>query len=297
MVHFKLKSFHAGLVAAASLSLACGSIVSFKGAAGAVDDDARGTPVHSLYAQSAARILDGNFPSRDISFLLMDARTGALIASRWPDAERPIALGSLVKPFAALAYAEQHEYQYPIFVCRGAASGCWQPRPHGRLDVSQALAYSCNSYFRELTSHLTGSQMQDVALQFGIDAPDSRLTGPPLMGLGSEWKVSPMHMAHGYLELVRRRSEPAISEILGGLAESARWGTGRAAGRVLKGSNLLVKTGTAVCHHTPRAPGDGFVVAITPADQPELLLMVRVHGVPGSRAAVTAGRMLSRLQN
>jgi len=136
------------------------------------------TSDHSLFAQSAARMLAREFPSSDISFLLMDARTGGLLASRWSGASQPIPLGSLFKPFAALAYAEHHEYRYPIFVCRGTASGCWQPRPHGRLEISSALAYSCNSYFRDLTANLTGAGMQDVAFRFGLDSPDPRLRGP-----------------------------------------------------------------------------------------------------------------------
>jgi hypothetical protein len=37
-------------------------------------------------------------------------------------------------------------------------------------------------------------------------------------------------------------------------------------------------------------------VALVPAEQPEFLLMVRVHGVPGAKAAVTAGHMLSRIE-
>jgi len=65
---------------------------------------------------------------------------------------------------------------------------------------------------------------------------------------------------------------------------------------VLKRPNLFVKTGTAVCLHTPRAPGDGFAIVMTPSTEPELLLMVRMHGVPGSRAAFTAGRILLRLE-
>lgn len=73
-------------------------------------------------------------------------------------------------------------------------------------------------------------------------------------------------------------------------------GTGSGVARVLKHSGFLVKTGTATCIHTPRAAGDGFVVVIAPSDQPQLLLMVRVHGVPGSEAALTAGRMLARLE-
>ena len=251
---------------------------------------------HSLFAQSAARILDRGFPSENVSYLLMDAQMGSLLASRWPEASRPIPLGSLVKPFVALAYAGQHDYRYPIFVCRGKASGCWQTRPHGRLNISSALAYSCNSYSRDLTSRLTGAEMRDVAAQFGLDPPDPRLTGPPLMGMGTRWQISPLHMAHAYQELMRRRDEPGVREILEGLADSAKWGTGSAAGRVLKREDVLAKTGTAACQHTPRAPGDGFAILIAPADQPELLLMVRVHGVPGSRAALIAAQMLLRLR-
>ena len=138
--------------------------------------------------------------------------------------------------------------------------------------------------------------MQEVAAEFGLERPGPRLTGAPLMGLGDEWPISPRHIARAYLELVRRQNEPGVGEILAGLVDSARWGTGSGAARVLKRSNLFVKTGTAVCRHTPSAPGDGFVVVITPSAEPELLLMVRVHGVPGSRAAFTAGRMLLRLE-
>jgi hypothetical protein len=58
-----------------------------------------------------------------------------------------------------------------------------------------------------------------------------------------------------------------------------------------------VKTGTAACSHSPRAPGDGFAVVLVPAANPQFLLMVRVHGVPGSQAAKTAGQMLRRIEN
>lgn len=251
---------------------------------------------HSLFDQSAARILKSDFANENISFLLLDARSGALIASQWQDANQPIPLGSLIKPFAALAYAQHHQYRYPVYICHGKVSGCWQTPPHGRLNISQALGYSCNSYFRKLTSTLTGEQMQDVAAEFGLERPDPRLTGTSLMGLGEEWPISPLHMVRAYLELVRRRSQSGVTEILAGLADSGRWGTGNEAARVLKRSNLFVKTGTAACIHTPRAPGDGFAIVITPSAEPQLLLMVRVHGVPGSRAAFTAGRMLLRLE-
>jgi Penicillin binding protein transpeptidase domain len=285
------------LLLAVCLSLTPRTAMLLDGAWPAVHNaDAPPSSVDSLFAQSASRILEREFASESTSFLVLDVETGALIARHWPHADQPIPLGSLVKPFAALAYAQHHAYRFPIFVCRGMASGCWQPSPHGRLNISSALAYSCNSYFRDLTSRLTGSQMEEVALQFGLDPPDPRLTGPAFMGLGDGWPISPLHMAHAYVELMRRRDEPAISEILAGLADSAQWGTGRAVGRILTRGDVFVKTGTAICRHTPRASGDGFTIAVTASDEPKLLVMVRVHGVPGSRAALTAGRMLSRLQ-
>src|SRR5882762_1616837 len=74
----------------------------------------------SLFSQSAV--------------LLFDARTGTLLSSRWEDPAKPIPLGSLVKPFTALAYGETHDNQFPSHICHGEASGCWRVQPHGKLD-------------------------------------------------------------------------------------------------------------------------------------------------------------------
>jgi hypothetical protein len=254
-------------------------------------------PASALFLQSAGAILQREFAARDVSFLLLDARTGNLVASRWDDPEKPIPLGSLVKPFTALAYAAAHDSQYPLHVCRGAASGCWQPSPHGELDVTSAIAFSCNSYFRALAAGLTGKDMLPVAARFDFDPPAADLAGPALMGLGADWRISPSRMARAYLELYRRRDQPGVRELLDGMLQSARHGTGSAVGRALRHSTAMVKTGTATCTHHPSAPADGLVVALFPASEPQFLLLVRVHGVAGSAASVTAGRMLRRLED
>jgi hypothetical protein len=80
------------------------------------------------------------------------------------------------------------------------------------------------------------------------------------------------------------------------MAESAQRGTGAAVGHALRFPDALVKTGTAPCTHSRGAPGDGFATVLTPANQPQILLMVRVHGVPGAQAAKTAGEMLRRME-
>ena len=103
-------------------------------------------------------------------------------------------------------------------------------------------------------------------------------------------------MARAYLEFVRRHDQPGVRQILAGMAQSAEQGTGAEVDRALPFPNALVKTGTAMCTHAKRAPGDGFAISMSPADDPQILLMVRVHGVPAAQAAKTAGQMLSRLE-
>ena len=258
---------------------------------------AENTPTRdSLFAQSAAQILQREFTSRELSFLLLDVRSGAVLVSRWDDADQPIPLGSLVKPFTALAYGEAHQFRYPTHVCSGSAGGCWLPRGHGAIGITAAIADSCNSYFRMLTAGMTSADVVPAASRLGLDPPAPALSGPDLIGVGNRWLISPLHMAHAYLELNRRRDQPGVREVVAGMAQSARQGTGVEVDRALKHASALVKTGTAACTHQARAPGDGFVVALVPAEQPELLLMVRVHGVPGARAALVAGHMLSRIE-
>ena len=257
---------------------------------------AGGASSDSLFSQSTLETLNRDFAQSDISFLLLDARTSQTIASRWEQADLPIPMGSLDKPFAALAYAEHHGDRFPSHTCRGTADGCWRPRGHGTLDLPSAVAYSCNAYFRTLAADLNGNEVSATATRFGLEPPASGTSGASLAGLGGDWRTSPKHMASAYLELLRHRDEPAVAQILDGMAMSARFGTAAEIDRALPFRAALAKTGTAPCTHDHRAPGDGFTVAMFPADAPRVLLLVRVHGVPGAVAAKTAGQMLSRIE-
>src|SRR5690242_3394715 len=61
-----------------------------------------GSSANSLYAQGAAQRLSREFQRGNLSFLLLDAGTGALLASHWDNPDQPIPMGSLIKPFVAL---------------------------------------------------------------------------------------------------------------------------------------------------------------------------------------------------
>ena len=254
-------------------------------------------PQTSLYAQSAAQVLQREFQSREVSYLLLDARTGAMLASHWDNPQQPIPLGSLIKPFIAVAYGEAHEFRYPAHLCTGEAGSCWLPRGHGEIGVTRAIADSCNSYFRLLTSKMNSGDVNPTAAGFGLEIPASVLSGTDLIGVGNRWLISPLRMAGAYVELNRRRNQPGAREVVAGMALSASQGTGLEIDRALRNSagTALAKTGTAACTHAKHSPGDGFVVALVPAERPEILLMVRVHGVPGAKASIVAGQMLSRI--
>jgi cell division protein FtsI/penicillin-binding protein 2 len=254
------------------------------------------SPPGSLFSQSAVEILRRNYSKSEASYLLLDAKSGAVLASHWDNSQRPVPLGSLVKPFTALAYAEAHDFRYPIYECKGKSNGCWQPKPHGKLDITAALSVSCNAYFRRLAEGVTLEQLKPVALAFGLEFPDADSTSETLFGLGDQWRISPMHMAQAYLELYRRKDQPGVSQILEGMRQSALGGTGAAVDRQLKHAKALVKTGTAPCTHSPWAPADGFVLALVPEDRPEILFFIRIHGVAGAKAAEAAGRMLRQME-
>ena len=270
----------------------------------------RPSPVKSsLFAQSAAQIMSREFHGcelaaplspescpQNLSFLLLDAQTGAVLASEWKHPEEPIPLGSLSKPFTALAYGERHGFRYPQHICRGTSTGCWLSRGHGHVDLSSAIANSCNSYFRMLTADMKAEDLLPLATSFGFDPPGIDTSSRGLAGLGMRWRISPLTMANAYLELTRRRQEPGVRQLIAGMEQSATQGTGAEVDRALKYAHALVKTGTAPCTHSQKAPGDGFAIALVPADEPQILLMVRLHGAPGARAARAAGQMLRRLE-
>jgi cell division protein FtsI/penicillin-binding protein 2 len=246
----------------------------------------------SLYEQWIARALEKRFTSPSISYLLLDAHTGRVVASRWEEPGRPVALGSLVKPFTALAYGQRHEFKYPEFVCTGVAGGCWLPRGHGRIGMRQAIAFSCNAYFRALAAQVRAEDVSQVMRRFGIESQRGEPGAPALVGLGDDWRISPEQVARGYCELASQSAEVGAIELIRGMALSAQAGTGSAVGRALAGAATLVKTGTAPCAHQGQAPGDGYVIALYPAESPRLALLVRVHGAPGAQAAVVGGQML-----
>ena len=245
-----------------------------------------------MAAQSA---LDGGFASPAVSYLLLDAE-GRVLAQRWPEGgQTPVSPGSLLKPWLALAYGEQHSGVFPHAYCQGAASHCWLAHGHGQLELQEAIAVSCNAYFLQLAGGLDRSRARYTLSRYHLQGPDTDATDGNLIGLGDTWKESPLALARAYLTLASERNRPTQATLLRGMQASAAHGTAKAVGQALGQNAVFAKTGTATCSHHPRAPGDGFTLALYPAAQPRMLLLVRVHGVNGAASAGTAAAMLRLL--
>lgn len=163
----------------------------------------------SLFSQSAVEILQRKFADSGASYLLLDANSETLLASHWENYERPIPLGSLVKPFTALAYANAHDFRYPVYECKGKASGCWQERPHGKLDFVTAVSVSCNSYFRRLAESVAAEQMDEVTRVFGLEPPEADFASASLIGLGEQCASLPFEWRTRIWNSSAGKSSPA----------------------------------------------------------------------------------------
>jgi len=221
-------------------------------------------------------------------------KSGRVLDRRWLQAEQPISPGSLLKPFVARAYAEQHGAVFPHVQCAGTSDRCWLPHGHGTLGLEDALAQSCNAYFLSLSNHLAVEDARNTLMQLGLAGPPRGATPAGLMGLTEEWRELPLTLAQAYLALFRD-APISRSRIASGMQRAAFSGTAAAVDSVLGAGAALAKTGTVRCTHGTRSAVDGFSVVLYPAEQPRILLLLRMHGATGAQTSVQAAAMLNAL--
>lgn len=248
---------------------------------------------NSLLAQTIQSTLSRRWPPSDrLAWLVLDTASGQVLAQQWPSFDDPIPLGSLTKPFVALAYARTHA-TFPHTLCKGTQDLCWLRTGHGTLDIEHALAHSCNAYFLELARRLEPTAMRSVTKIYGLPpapADTSPAASPAiLIGLDPAWRIDPVTLARAYARLA---SQPGNQVIRSGMSLATQQGTASA----LRAEDALAKTGTAPCIRNCLGSGDGLVVALTPAANPRILLMVRQHGTTGAATAIIAAQMLHALK-
>lgn len=241
------------------------------------------------YPREARALDEAGFDSSVVSLLIAE-REGIPQPVSFGDAEQPLPLGSLVKPFLALAYGEATGGRFPTVDCPGGER-CWLPAGHGELGLEAALRESCNRYFDELAREVPRERLASVAARLGLPAPPPDAPPEVLWGLGDWWKIAPTAMLAAYRELARRRADPLVAGVLAGLAAAADRGTAAGVGKGVPAQGFA-KTGTAPCAHG-LGGGDGFAAVVYPADNPRYTMLLRIHGRTGRVAAEASGAVLS----
>ena len=278
--------------------------------------------------------------------LLWDlTRNETLAAVRAEVFAAPRCLGSLVKPFVLLAYLNEHcsehtshppevppcpkgdDFADPqssssvnsgLHPCVGRATAecpmeCWYKPGHGKLDMSRALAVSCNQYFYQLAKQTSPGAFLTILTAQGLNPNIDPSGAAPvlpetMMGLDSNLKLVPLQVLKAYGALIsghpsaerRSASTDAFTHtiLLNGLRLGALEGTSVLAQRALPPNQFLLgKTGTSPAFSGGRywkSRTDGWFLGFYPAAQPVLAVMVYYPGGLGARDAAPLGGEILR---
>jgi len=181
-------------------------------------------------------------PAPDPRLTLWRLEPGAAAAeSSAPD--QPVAVGSLVKPFLAKAWAAAHPGEPPPRFTCGPGSGCWLQAGHGELGLAGALTVSCNTYFLRL-AEATPLEVLDATLAAEGFGPPPRSARQALGLEPGGPAIAPSALLRAYVRLVDTPwpgAEPVRRTVLAGLREAALTGTAARLGH----RGFWAKTGTA----------------------------------------------------
>jgi len=251
-----------------------------------------------VHSQDAQRALDHAVRATPAVAVVLDARTGRILASTHLNETSRTAPGSALKPFF-LIQGLRRELIDPqtTVLCRrqlhiaGRNVDCTHPQNEIAFDAEQALAYSCNSYFAELAKRFAPDDEVTALTNYGV--PRSSVLRMPantqqsqLFILGLEGvSVTPMQLAGAYRkladDLMNLPPESRMQTVLQGLEDSVTYGMGHNA--YVTGLSIAGKTGTA---SDPGEPWThGWFAGFAPAKSPRAIVVVYLPRGNGADAA------------
>ncbi|WNG17638.1 SpoIID/LytB domain-containing protein [Cystobacter fuscus] len=142
---------------------------------------AGGTPGPGTRLAERAEAL---LPDEDDAAAVMDLATGELVLAHHPAVlTRAFPPGSVLKLASAYAALDTHRLPEEPLRCSGRAEiggrerTCWLHSGHGRIELTRALALSCNIYFHALGDVLEGEELLRALRDFGLGRPTGALPG------------------------------------------------------------------------------------------------------------------------
>ncbi|OQY29238.1 MAG: hypothetical protein B6244_04405 [Candidatus Cloacimonetes bacterium 4572_55] len=272
------------------------------------------------------KLLQKTLPD-SVAAVILDIYTGEILAVHQSKTalHRSFPIGSLIKPLTACAGLIRGSLDPNdlIYCYRSGYSDfnrCWYLNGHGRVDLTDAIAYSCNSYFRHAAQKLRFSEFSRFMENLGYSMP--RTFTPEdeidlMIGLNPSLKMTPLQILT-YLSLFyndgvlfdwtcegvpfKKISMPdKIRDLIRrGMAASFRYGSGSGLQNATHQDSLFVKTGTApyrlggVEDHTKT---HAWTVVFYPGDTPRIGIVIFVtQGVGSKQGIYWAGQTLRILE-
>ncbi len=238
--------------------------------------------------------------------VVLDAKTGEVIAqaeqpagtSRHPlqDGRHP---GSSMKPLLYAFALEQgvittdhHLTCDGSFEAGGETLTCFTE--HGELDLKRALATSCNEYAYDVATRVG---VEKVAARYrGLSLCDRDAKADLALAIGhGDLRVTPSQVAHAYRQALVAGDSSHRSAIIEGMIAAVESEEGTARAARVDGLRVAGKTGTS---EADAGGYDGTFVALAPADDPEIVLVVYAtgEGTAPETAVPIAGEILRRWQ-
>jgi penicillin-binding protein 2 len=249
----------------------------------------------------------------DAVVLVSDVGSGALLGGVHTDRAmlpgyQPASLFKLAIAVAALNSGRiTPAFRYRcrgIDTIGGVVYRCWDHRGHGVIGFRDAIAHSCNLYFRQIARRLSRSEILASARLLGMIGQgerdgEIRLNDSNL--LGEAFIVAPMQMLNTALTLASRGGrtpgglrlfDDLYRPLYDGLKNCVNDGT--ASGARSSRTVIAGKTGTA---DLPGISGQtvGWFIGFAPAESPRYAVCVMLKRGRGSDAAAIARKVLEKL--
>ncbi|MBV8895459.1 MAG: hypothetical protein JO051_03030 [Acidobacteriaceae bacterium] len=219
--------------------------------------------------------------------------------------------GSTLKPLTLWGLLEagklnpSDEYLCPgTLVLAGRNMTCTHPRTALPMDISRAIAYSCNCTVAHFAERFEPGELPRFLRRLGLSStsgfsnrPEAagtfapNLAGPPLQlqALGeTSIEVSALEMLAAYAMLARRTRDATVSPLIDGLEGAVEYGTAQQA--KLSGIRVAGKTGSV---RDASGAHLACFAGFAPSRSPEVVTTVLVQGSSGGAdAAPIAARLL-----
>jgi cell division protein FtsI/penicillin-binding protein 2 len=218
---------------------------------------------------------------------------GDAIARHW--LARP---GSTMKPFSLLALLEAGKVTAKdAYVCprkltvAGRDFTCVHPEVPQAMNVSRAIAYSCNCAVAHFARRFQRDELASALVRAGFTSVRRNLSSAAnqLQALGEDgMNVTALELLSVYRRLALRVREAKLAPIIEGLEGAVDFGS--AHGAQIENLRVAGKTGSSF----PWAWFAGFA----PSRNPEVVVVALVEGRSGAAdAAPVAGEMLRKFFN